>query len=87
MDMKSVRNRGLIVSVGWENHVLQCEFADGHREQFGGVPRKIYDRLMKTDVPAYTFSWFVRGKFVSQEVDPPAAKTPLSSFDLDRLPF
>lgn len=89
MDMIFVKGRRKnLVSVGWENHVLQCEFLGGRRYQFGGVPEEVKDKLLRSPYPDHLFNQIVRGKYVSERLGylPPVAK-PFPEIDLDLLPF
>ena len=40
-----------LVSVGYENGMLEVEFHDGSVRQYSGIPTEIYDALMKADSP------------------------------------
>lgn len=87
MDMKFVKGgRRNLVSVGWENYVLQVEFKDGRRYQYGGVPLEVTEKLLRVPYPDNLFRQIVVGKFVSKRVDEmPRAKQP--AIDMDSLPF
>jgi len=89
MDMIFVRGRRRnLVSVGWENHVLQVEFHGGRRYQFGGVEEEVKNKLLRSPYPDNLFQQIVRGKYASQRVDnlPPTGKS-FPDIDLDELPF
>jgi hypothetical protein len=77
-----------LVSVGWENHVLQIEFCGGRRYQYGGVPVEVKDKLLRSPYPDNLFRQIVLGKYVSERVDLPPAK-PVARYqsDLEDLPF
>ena len=87
MDMKFVKGgRRNLVSVGWENYVLQVEFKDGRRYQYGGVPVEVKDKLLRVPYPDNLFRQIVVGKFVCKRVDEmPRAKQP--AINMDTLPF
>lgn len=89
MDMLYVKGRRInIVSVGWQDHILQVEFHGGRRYQFGGVPKEVKDKLLRSPYPDNLFRQIVKGKYVSERVDtPPSKPVPPSSFDFDELPF
>lgn len=79
-----------VVSVGWENHILQVEFSGGRRYQYGGVPEEVKNKLLRSPYPDNLFRQIVIGKFVGKRVDradtPPVAKHPQFNFDTD-IPF
>lgn len=89
-----------LVSVGWQDHVLQVEFKDGRRYQFGGVPLEVKEKLLRVPYPDKLFHQLVKGKYVSKSVSPldfvqsagrgkrlPPLAKPLPDFDMDKLPF
>lgn len=89
MDMLYVKGaRKNLVSVGWENGTLQCEFKGGRRYHFGGVPQEVKDKLLRSPYPDHLFQQIVRGKYVSKRVDTPPSK-PITPYpiDYDTLPF
>lgn len=79
--------RANLVSVGWQDHVLQCEFKGGRRYQFGGVPVEVFDKLLRSPYPDNLFRHIVKGKYVSKRVDTPPVAKPLPEFDMQDLPF
>lgn len=89
MDMLYVKGRRQnLVSVGWENFILQVEFRGGRRYQFGGVPQEVKDKLLRSPYPDHLFQQIVRGKYVSERVDtPPAKPAPQCAVDYENLPF
>lgn len=88
MDMYFVKGgRRNLVSVGWENHVLQVRFAHGQTYQYGGVPRDVKDKILRVPYPDKLFSQLVRGKYVSKRVDTPPVAKPLPEVDMSDLPF
>lgn len=91
MDMKFVRGRReRMVSVGWQDNVLQVEWKGGKRYTFGGVPESVKDKLLSSPYPDSLFSKIVRGKYVSDQVagqDPNPKPVPPPTFDFDDLPF
>lgn len=89
IDMQRVRGaQRNLVSVGWQDHILQCEFRGGRRYQFGGVPAEIRDKLLRSRFPDKLFHQLVRGKYVSERVDtPPSKPVPQYPIDYDTLPF
>lgn len=87
MDMIYVRGRRAnLVSVGWENFILQCEFKGGRRYQFGGVPSEVKDKLLRSPYPDNLFNQIVKGKYVSERVEAGPYK-PTRKYDMDSLPF
>lgn len=89
MDMRYVRGRRAnLVSVGWQDYVLQVEFKGSRRYQYGGVPKEVHDKLLRSPYPDNLFRQIVMGKYVSQRVDdlPPVAK-PEPEVDMSELPF
>lgn len=88
MDMIYVRGRRKnLVSVGWQNHILQCEFTGGRRYQFGGVPKEVFDKLRNNPFPDSLFQKIVRGKYVSERVYMPPVAKPQPQLDFGELPF
>jgi KTSC domain len=88
VDMYYVRGRRAnLVSVGWQDHVLQVEFKDGRRYQFGGVPVEVKDKLLRVPYPDKLFQQLVKGKFVSKRVDTPPVAKPLPEIEYGDLPF
>lgn len=88
MDMIFVRGRRKnLVSVGWENLVLQVEFQGGRRYQFGGVPREVFEKLRNSPFPDSLFQKIVRGKYPSERVHMPPVAKPQPAIDYGELPF
>lgn len=88
MDMLFVKGRRRnLVSVGWENYILQVEFQGRRRYQFGGVPREVYEKLLRSPYPDSLFQKIVRGKYVSEKVYMPPVAKPLPQHDMMDLPF
>lgn len=88
MDMYFVRGRReRMVSVGWQDHVLQVEYKGGARYQFGGVPKEVMEKLKRVPYPDNLFRQVVKGKFVGKRVDTPPVAKPMPEFDLSDLPF
>lgn len=97
--MKFVKGRRTnLVSVGWQDHVLQVEFRSGQRFQYGGVPKEVCDKLLRVPYPDKLFSQIVRAKYVSERIDPhvlpkhgqrdtPPVAKPQPDFDMQDLPF
>lgn len=89
MNMFFVKGRRKnLVSVGWENFILQCEFHGGRRYQFGGVPEEVKDKLLRSPYPDHLFNQIVRGKYVSERIDTPPSK-PVTPYPIDyeNVPF
>lgn len=76
-----------LVSVGWENYILQVEFKDGKRYQYGGVPKEVHDKLLRVPYPDNLLRQLVIGKFVCKRVDTLPVAKPQPRFDMDTLPF
>lgn len=88
MDMMFVKGRRKnLVSVGWQDHVLQIEFSGGRRYQYGGVPVEVKDKLLRSPYPDNLFRQIVYGKYVSKRVDTPPVAKPLPEVDMSDLPF
>ena len=88
MNMYFVKGRRAnLVSIGWQDHVLQVEFKDGRRYQFGGVPLEVKEKLLRVPYPDNLFGQIVRGKYVSKRVDTPPIAKPLPEVDMSDLPF
>lgn len=89
MNMLYVKgSRKNLVSVGWRDGTLQCEFTGGRRYHFGGVPEEVKDKLLRVPFPDALFNKLVRGKYVSKRVDtPPSKPFPRQPIDYDNLPF
>lgn len=88
MDMRYVRGRRAnLQSVGWEDHVLQCEFKGARRYMFGGVPKEVHDKILRNPFPDAMFHRLVRGKYVSERIDTPPVAKPVPDFDMSNLPF
>lgn len=89
MDMQFVRGRReRMVSVGWQDNVLQVEFKGGKRYTFGGVPASVKDKLLSSPYPDSLFSKIVRGKYPSERVGASEPKSvPPPSLDFGDLPF
>lgn len=88
MDMKFVKGaRRNLVSVGWQDHVLQVEFKGGRRYQYGGVPEEVKDKLLRVPYPDNLLRQIVVGKYVCKRVDTLPVAKPQPSFNMDELPF
>lgn len=88
MDMFYVKGRrARMVSVGWQDHVLQVEYKGGARYQFGGVPKEVMEKIKRVPFPDNLFRQLVKGKFVGKRVDTPPVAKPQLDFDMDSLPF
>lgn len=87
MNMMFVKGRRKnLVSVGWENFILQVEFHGGRRYQFGGVPQVVKDKLLRSPYPDHLFQQIVKGKYVSERVCVRSQPVPPPAMD-DLLPF
>ena len=88
MDMLFVRGgRRNLVSVGWQDHVLEVMFKDGRRYQYGGVPLEVKEKLLRVPYPDNLFRQIVVGKYVSKRVDTLPVAKPQPTFNMDTLPF
>lgn len=88
MDMIFVKGRRRnLISVGWQDHMLQVEFQGGRRYQHGGVPREVKDKLLRSPYPDKLFQQIVRGKYVSERVYMPPVAKPMPEIDYGELPF
>jgi hypothetical protein len=76
-----------LISIGWENYVLQCEFKGGRRYQFGGVDKEVHDKILRNPFPDSMFQKLVRGKYVSKRIDTPPVAKPMPEVDMSDLPF
>ena len=91
MDMLFVKGRRRnLVSVGWQDHVLQCEFyrkGGNSRYQYGGVPKEVFEKLLRVPFPDNLLRQLVIGKFVCKRVDTPPVAKPQPEVDYGELPF
>ncbi len=87
MNMLFVKGpRRNLVSVGWEDGILQAEFQEKRRYLYKGVPQGTFDKLLRSPYPDNLFSKIVRGKYECELVSAPSPK-PEPWFDFDGLPF
>ena len=52
-----------LLSVGYENKVLEVEFRNRTIYQYFGVPQEIYDHLISFTHPGRYFSRFVKNRY------------------------
>jgi hypothetical protein len=73
MDMLFVKGRRKnLVSVGWQDNTLQCEFQGKRRYVYGGVPREVFEKLLRSPYPDNLFRQIVLNKYPYEQVDKPA---------------
>jgi hypothetical protein len=88
MDMKFVKGRReRMVSVGWQDFVLEVLYKSGARYQFGGVPKDVCDKLLRVPFPDSLFQKIVRGKYVGKRIDTSPAAKQQPQIEYGNLPF